>query len=307
MGKNTRKILFFVGVVVLGLVLPLLVRSSYWRHVLILAYFYGLLACSWSFLEGYGGQFSFGHIALATVGGYTSGLLGKYFGFSPPISMLVGVLGAGLIGFVIGVLCLRFRGAYLALFTIAFSEIVRVVITAESNITMGRMGLELSPLFAEANKIPYYYNMFLFLVFGFAIMYLVVHSRYGLYLRSIREDQDAAEAMGVDITKYKVLAFTLTSMICGVAGVFYGHYLGILTPSFTSISTMGLVIAMAIIGGVESLVAAALGGILLEFGLEFLREVGTWRLVLFGGLLVFVVRFARNGLIAPVYHKVIGE
>lgn len=307
MNARIRKSVFFSLLLVAGLTIPLLVKSGYWQHVLIMAFFYGLLAASWSLLEGYTGQFSFGHIALVTIAGYTSGLLGKYLGFPPPLSMIVGVVGAGLVGGAVGILCLRFKGAYLALFTIAFSEIVRVFISAEDKVTMGQRGLQVVPLFSTTSKIPYYYTMFSLLAFGFLAMYWLVNSRYGLFLRSIREDEEAASAMGVDVVRYKLIAFVVSSLICGVAGVFYAHFVQILSPSFTTISTMGLVIAMAVIGGVENLVAAALGGILIEFGLEGLRAFGTWRLVLFGGLLVFVVRFARNGLIAPLYNKVVGQ
>jgi branched-chain amino acid transport system permease protein len=127
----------------------------------------------------------------------------------------------------------------------------------------------------------------------------MLKSKWGLFFRAIREDDETASSMGVNIVRYKIIAFVVTSIFCGIAGVFYAHFTQMLTPNFGQISTMGLVI--------ENLIAAALGGIIVEFGLEGLREFGAWRMVLFGGLLMLVVRFARNGLLAPIYRKFIGE
>ena len=160
-------------------------------------------------------------------------------------------------------------------------------------------------LFSGASKIPYYYTMLGVLIISLFIMLKIVHSRYGLFFRAIRENEAAASSMGVNIVRYKVLAFVLSSFFAGLAGAIYGHYIEVLTPNITHISKMGIIIAMAIIGGVENILAAALGGILLLFGLEYLRDFGGWRLVLFGGLLVLTLRFARNGLFHPVFRRLL--
>ncbi|MBI5354060.1 MAG: branched-chain amino acid ABC transporter permease [Chloroflexi bacterium] len=281
--------------------------SLYWLHVLIIAYFYAILASSWSLLAGVAGQFSFGHMAFMAIGGYTSGLLGKYFGLPPLLGIPAGTLVAGLTGLAIGVLCLRFKASYLALFTIAFSEILRILIRGEYGITRGDQGLHLEMLFgATTSKLPYYFTMLALLVFSLLFMYWLVNSRVGLFLRAIREDEEAASARGVDVVRYKLMAFVITSMIAGLAGGFFAHYIGILTPNTFVLPQMGLVIAMAIIGGVESLVAAAIGGIIIQVSLEVLRDFDAWRLVIFGALLVITLRFARNGLIAPLLERLFG-
>ncbi|MDH4136658.1 MAG: branched-chain amino acid ABC transporter permease, partial [Anaerolineae bacterium] len=274
----------------------------------IIAYFYAILASSWSLLAGYAGQFSFGHMAFMAIGGYTSGLMGRFLGLPPLPGILLGTLAAGLAGWAIGALCLRFRAAYLALFTIAYSEILRMVIRGESQFTRGDHGLHVAPLFGEEiiSRVPYYYTMLAVLVLSLLFMYWLANSRVGLFLRAIREDEEAAAARGVDVVRYKVLAFVVTSMIAGLAGTFFAHYIGILTPNIFVLSQMGLVIAMAIIGGVESLIAAAIGGIIIQVSLEVLREFGAWRLVIFGALLVVTLRFARNGLLAPLFQHLLG-
>lgn len=304
---SLRKVTLFGGLLLVGLLVPLIIKNPYWLHVFVMAYFYGLLAATWSFLNGYAGQFSFGNIALVVIAGYTSGLLGTYTGLPLPLGMLVGVLAAGGVGLLIGLLCLRFKGAYLSLFTIAFAEAVRLVINTEHRFTRGPCGLRVEGLFGTSSQVPYYYLMFLILAISLFVMYRMLKSKWGLFFRAIREDDETASSMGVNIVRYKIIAFVVASIFCGIGGVFYAHFTQMLTPNFGQISTMGLVIGMAVIGGVENLIAAALGGIIVEFGLEGLREFGAWRMVMFGASLMLVVRFARNGLLAPVYRKLMGE
>ena len=294
---------------VIALVIPFIVQlgfpdASYWLHVIIVGYFYAILASSWALLAGYAGQFSFAHMAFMAIGAYTSGLLGRFFGLSPIPGIIVGVLVAGVFGLIIGALCLRFKPAYLALFTIAFSEILRAILRGEADITRGDSGLSLQPLFGETlSRVPYYYLWVVVLVASLLFMYWIANSRLGLFLRAIREDEEAAAARGVDVVRYKILAFVVTSMIAGLAGGLFGHYVTIVSPNILVLPQMGLVMAMAIIGGVESLIAAAIGAILIQVGLEVLREFGAWRLVIFGALLVLTLRFARNGLITPVLNR----
>jgi branched-chain amino acid transport system permease protein len=294
---------------IIALLIPLYlqIHSPYWLHVLIVAYFYAILASSWSLLAGYAGQFSFGHMAFMAIGGYTSGLLGRFLNLPPLPGILLGTLAAGLAGWAIGALCLRFKASYLALFTIAFSEILRKLLLGEFDITRGDEGLHMAPLFGETiSRVPYYYTMLAVLVACLLFMYWLASSRVGLFLRAIREDEEAAAARGVDVVHYKVLTFVVTSMIAGLAGTFFAHYTEVLTPKIMVLPQMGLVIAMAIIGGVESLIAAALGGMIIQIGLELLREFGAWRLVIFGALLVVTLRFARNGLLAPLFQRLSG-
>ncbi len=295
-----------IGFALLAL-LPLFIQS-YWLHVMIIAYFYAILASSWALLAGYGGQFSFGHMAFMAIGGYTAGLVGNHLNVPIPLGIAIGVLAAGVIGLAIGWLTLRFKAAYLALFTIAFSEILRTLIRAEPQITRGDRGLKLTALFPESvSRVPPYYVMLGVMVISLLLMYWLVQSRVGLFIRAIREDEEAAAARGVDVVRYKILTFVLTSMFAGLAGGIFAHYVTIITPNIMVIPQMGLVIAMAIIGGVESLMAAAIGGIIIQIGLELLREFGAWRLVIFGALLVLTLRFARNGLLVPVFRRVFGE
>lgn len=243
------------------------------------------------------------------------------FRMPPYVGIIFAIIMGGVFGFLVGVLVLRLRRTYLALFTIGFSEIVRIAINAEINLTDGPNGLELIPLFPSgvhlfgfnygpADKVPPYYVMLLLFLVSLGLMYWLANSRFGLFIRALREDEEAAAALGVHTVRYKVLVFVITSMIAAAAGGVFAHFIGVVTPNILLILQMSLVIAMAVIGGLESLIGAAIGAIIIEFALEFLRtsfmigpievDMTTWRLVFFGLLLMLTLRFWNNGLIYPL-------
>jgi branched-chain amino acid transport system permease protein len=287
-------------------------QFPYQMSIITGAFFYAILASSWSLLAGTAGQFSFAHMALMVIGAYTSGLLGRDLGTSPLVGILLGALMAGVVGLVIGLLCLRLRGAYLALFTIAFSEILRITLLTEFKYTEGSNGLKLAPLYAGITARADYYITLGLLLGTLLLMYWLINSRFGLFIRAMREDEDAAGAMGVNVVRYKVLVFVITSLIIGLAGGVFYHQVGIITPNTMELLQMSLVVAMAVIGGMESLLGAAIGAVVSRVALEMLREInilgfhfdlGAWRYAAFGLVLVFTLRFAQNGLLYPVVER----
>lgn len=296
------RVFLILAAISLGALVPLVVRD-YWLHVTIIAYYYAVLTASWTLLAGYAGQFSFAHMALAGVGAYTSALVVLNTSIPAYLAILIGSIAAACVGFLIGILVLRMRGPYLALFTIAYSELFRIALNAEYKITRGNFGLEVPPLFASRSKVLYYYVVFAVLAASLLAMWMLVRSRYGVFLRAIREDEDAASAMAVDVVRYKIMAFVVSSLFAGLAGGLFGHYVLILTPNIMEIPQMGLIIAMAVIGGIESLAGAVAGAIIVEFVSEYLREFAEWRLVLFGLVLILTLRFSQNGLIYPLYRQ----
>jgi branched-chain amino acid transport system permease protein len=295
-------------VLVAAIALPLVISyfnlPPYQIHVFIVGYYFAILASSWALLAGYAGQFSFAHMAFMAIGAYTAGILGQQLGTNVITGIIIGTVMAGFWGFLIGVLCLRLRRTYLALFTIAFSEILRLVLNAERQVTGGPDGMSFNPLVAgTTSNIPPYYIHLALLIGVLIFMYALANSRFGLFWRSIREDEEAAAAMGVHVVRYKVMVFVITAMIAGLAGAVHWHYVSIVTPNDLLIRQMSIVITMAVIGGIESLIAAALGAIVIQYGLEFMRPLGSWRLVVFGLLLMVTLRFFQNGLLYPLLQR----
>ncbi|MCP4118815.1 MAG: branched-chain amino acid ABC transporter permease [Desulfobacteraceae bacterium] len=299
--KNFKR-LTIMGLLFAAALLPF-ATGGYWLHIIIIAYYYALLASSWCLLAGYAGQFSFAHAALGAVGAYTSALLVLNTDMPPGFSILIGSFAAAGVGLFIGFLCLRLQGPYLALFTIAYSEIFRIALNAEYRYTGGNFGLNVPPLFARESRVLYYYTILTILVLSLFIMYKIVNSRLGLFFRAVREDEDAAATLGVNVVKYKILAFVITSFFAGLAGGFYAHYVRILTPNIIQLPQMGLIIAMVVIGGIESLAGAVAGALILQLAAEYLRDYEELRWVFFGLLLVITLRFSQNGLIYPVYKR----
>ena len=241
------------------------------------------------------------------------------------LGIILGIAMGGLFGLLIGLLVLPLRAAYLALFTLGFTEILRAVISSELAITRGQAGLELPMLFEnginlfgkhydKTDKIPPYFVMFFLLLICLGILYWLAQSKFGLFIRALREDQDAAAALGVNTTKYKIMLFVITSMMAAAAGAFFAHYIGIISPNNLMILQMSLVVSMAVIAGIENIFAAAIGAIIIEFTLEMLRssfdipllgievDMTIWRLVVFGALLMITLRLSRNGIIAPLIN-----
>jgi branched-chain amino acid transport system permease protein len=311
--RNYRQWAAASAVLILLLIAPLyLGHYPYQMSIITGAFFYAILASSWSLLAGTAGQFSFAHMALMAIGAYTSALLGRELGTTPLTGIILGTLLAGVVGLVIGLLCLRLRGAYLALFTIAFSEILRIILLTEFQFTEGSNGLELAPLYAGITTGAEYYITLGLLVGSLIFMYWLTSSRFGLFIRAMREDEDAAASMGVNVVRYKVMIFVITSMIVGLAGGVFYHQVGIITPNTMELLQMSLIVAMAVIGGMESVFGAALGAIVCRLALEMLRgisifgfhvELGAWRYAAFGLVLVFTLRFAQNGLLYPIVER----
>ncbi|MGN8117023.1 branched-chain amino acid ABC transporter permease [Labrys sp. 22185] len=284
------------AILLIAALLAPLGAGTYWIHVGAIAWYYALLAASWAMLAGFAGQFSFAHVAFAALGGYASALGTSLLGLPLALSMLLAIILAAIAGALIGALVLRLSGPYLALFTLALAEIFRMVLVAEEGITRGMLGLPVPTLFAGRSDLPYYYLGLGLVVAAMLAMNGLLATRVGLFLRAIREDEGAARASGIDTTRYKILVFVVTSMIAAVAGIYYGHFIGILTPNIAILPEMGLVIAMAVIGGIESLPGAVIGAVVVFVLSEFLRAYGEWRFVLMGLVLILVQRFAQNGL-----------
>jgi len=301
-------------------------QSNYAKTVYVSGFFYAILASSWALLAGIAGQFSFGHMAFMGIGAYAAGLLARdgiiitflninISGESIPTVLILfwGTLFAGVVGLLVGWLLLRLRSSYLALFTIAFSEIFRIVMLTEYEYTGGSNGLSLHPLVVmedvNTGRIIEYYIMFGLLVASLVFMYWVSSSRVGMFLRAMREDEDAASALGVNVVLYKVLIFVITSMIVGLAGAVFYSNVGSerIIPEQMEILQMSLVIAYAVIGGMESLLGAAAGAFISRYLLESLREiplpvtigyegevVGLMLRLLIVSILIFVVNWFAN-------------
>ncbi len=294
--------LFLFLLLAVGAGFPLIFQD-YWLYVAIIALYYALLSSSWSMLAGQVGIISFSHAAFAAVGAYTSALLSIKLGCPIALGIPTGALVAAVVGLGIGALTLRMSGPYLALTTLAFSEIFRIFLTAEYELTRGSYGLKV-PLMADGDKVLSYYIGLSLLALTILCLSLLLKTRMGLFLLAMREDEEGAATRGVDTVRYRLYAFVITSAFAGLAGGFYAHVVGLVSPRMTMIGEMGLILAMGVFGGLESLIGAALGAVALQFLTEYLREFEQWRLAIFGGLVLVTLRFSPEGILPKSYELV---
>jgi branched-chain amino acid transport system permease protein len=287
---------FVVSLVILALVavLPALVTNEYWRGVIIVSMYFAMLAAAWNLLAGYTGQFSLAPATFAMIGAYTTGLLAYYLGAPPLLGIPAAVIVAGMIGLALGRVVLRLRGPYLALTTLSFAEIMRLVISNSIEFTRGDLGLAVPGLLND--RLAWYYLMLAVLLAVQVGLFLLLRSRAGLYLQAIRDDEIAAASRGVKIVLWKTYAFALSAAICGLAGALYGHFAELVSPEIGLIGQTGIIISMAVIGGLGTLVGPIGAAFLVYITSEFLRDVGGYHLVVFALLVIIFGRFFREGL-----------
>ncbi len=282
-------------------------QGPYYYQILILAGINIVLAVSLNLTNGVTGQFSIGHAGFFAVGAYTSASLTYYGGpflrgvlaFLPPpladaallvLALLAAALATAGAGLLVGIPSLRLRGDYLAIVTLGFGEIIRVLIL-NIDAVGGARG------FVGIPRLSNFFWVYLLVIAVAAVSRNLVRSSYGRAFLAIRENEIAAQAMGVDVTRTKVLAFVLASLFAGMAGCLFGHYTMYLhTNSFTFIKSFEIIIMIAI-GGLGSIWGAALGAVLLTVLPEAFRGFEGFRMILYSLALILIMIFRPQGLL----------
>jgi branched-chain amino acid transport system permease protein len=274
--------------------LPAILIDDYWRGVIIVSMYFAMLAVAWNLLAGFTGQFSLAPATFGMIGAYATGLVAYHFDGTALSGIPTAVIVSAAVGFVLARVVMRLRGPYLALTTLAFAEITRLVIGNSIDITRGDLGLNVPSLFE--NRLVYYYVMLAVLTATQLGTYVLLRGTAGLYLRAIRDDEIAAAGRGVRTVLWKTFAFTLSTAIGGLAGALYGHFALLVSPELGLISQTGLIISMVVIGGLGSLVGPIVGAFLIYPTSELLRDFGGYQLIVFALLLIVFARFFRSGL-----------
>ncbi|MFL5456155.1 MAG: branched-chain amino acid ABC transporter permease [Myxococcales bacterium] len=291
-----RRVATLMPFALLGLValLPLVVRDPYWLGVLILSMYFALISSGWNLLAGYTGQFSLAPATFAMLGAYTTGLACQYAGAPPWLGIVAAVAASSAIGALLALVVMRLSGPYLALTTLSFAEIARLVIANSYNFTRGDLGLGVPGILQS--RVGWYY-LFLGAVVVVVIgLMVLLRSPLGLYLRAIRDDEVAAASRGVDVVVWKTVSFTLSSAVAGLAGALYAHFAELISPEIGLLAQTGLVICMVVIGGMGTILGPIAGAFLVYVLSEVLREVGGVQLIVFAVVVIVFARFFREGL-----------
>ncbi|MDH4207234.1 MAG: branched-chain amino acid ABC transporter permease, partial [Desulfobacteraceae bacterium] len=220
--------IFLIILGILFLIFPLVIRSSYYQHLVIIIFMWVVIGSSWNLLAGYTGQVSFGHAIFFGVGAYTAGIFATKLGISAWWGMAFGGFFSMLIGLFVGWVCFRLRGPYFALATLAGGEIIRLIATNWESLTDGMVGILIIQTFTS--KLPYYYIAFVLALACIYTIRLIMKSKWGYYFVSIRENEDAAASMGINTTLYKNVSLLVSSFFTGMAGAFYMNYMAFIDP-----------------------------------------------------------------------------
>jgi branched-chain amino acid transport system permease protein len=314
--------LFYVMLILFLLLIPFFVRNPYILHVLIMLFFYAYLGGAWNILGGYTGQSSFCSAAFFGVGAYTSTLLYIHWGLSPWIGMWLGGVVAVVIGTFIGFLSFRYgiRGIYFVLITLCFGEIVYLIVL-NWNIFGGASGI-LIPLrgnsfshFQFTSKVPYYYIILSLMLLTAFFTYKLERSRFGDFFIAIREDEDAAEVLGINTTHYKLISMAISCFFMALGGTFYAQYMLYIQQDITLSGTLSIEITFcAIAGGLGTIWGPLIGSSVLTIFSEISRvTLGRYRgmhLMVYGVFVVLIMLYMPQGLLPGLkgaYKKLRGE
>ena len=289
-----------VGLLLLGLYPT--IATGYGIQFMLQLFMWVALAQSWNLISGLTGYVSFGHVAFFGIGAYAGAILVATHGWHWGPASLAGGVAAAVLALIIGYPCLRLKGPYFAIAMLGLNEVMRVLVSYFEGLTGGGSGLSLPTLHAS---VQIYYGMGLAAVAVTAAAYFIITSRFGLRLMTIREDEIAAEAMGINTARYKLYAFLLSAFMPGVVGGLYARDQGYIEPiSVFPLLTTVTMIVMALFGGKGTIWGPVLGAVTL-----FVFQEMVWarflylHQILFGAIIVFVVLLMPKGLLGVLQER----
>ena len=284
------------------LFVPLLVKSDYFLHLIILFLMWSAFGMSWNLLGGYAGQVSFGHGAFFGVGAYTAVLLYEKLSVSLWLGFLAGGVAAMLIAIPIGAICFRLRGPYFSLSILAFAEVLRLVALQWKSLTQGAVGILL--LFPVLDsKVAYYYLILALVVLIVLALSFILNTRAGFYFVAIREDEEAAEALGILTTRYKLYALMTSAFFTGMLGCFFANYTIFIDPYivFSIVDVSIAVVLVVVMGGIGTVYGPFVGAIIVVVVTEAFRNIfAQAHMLVYGALIIIVILFLPEGILGGV-------
>ncbi len=298
--KTASWLKLIIGAIIL-LIIPKFVPNSYIMTIVINIMIYVILAMGLNLLTGFTGILSLGHAAFFGVGAYTAAILNTRFHFQFPITVLAAILVTLAMSMLLAVPALKVKGSYLVLMTIGFGEVVRLILQNWRSLTGGPNGIVgiSSPnfyLFKLTNAYQYYYLILFFIVILQLYIRVLMKSRVGRCLLAIRDDDRAAEMVGIDIAQYKIKAFGISAIYCAIAGTLYAHTIQFVDPNSFRGDESQLILCCVIIGGIGTYAGPIVGAILLQTIPELFRGLMSYRLVIYGVILMITIIFFPGGI-----------
>ena len=282
--------------------LPLYLRSDYILRIFIQIGIYILLTSSLNIVNGYTGLFSLGHAAFFGLGAYGSAIMCKKLGVSFWFGLPVGVILAGCVAYLIAKPTLRLKGVFLTLVTMGFNMIIWLIFLNWNSVTggsLGIMGIPMPEFFGIKflRPVSYYYLIIIFDIVIIALLDRLVRSRFGLILKAIREDERAAACNGINVVRYKTVAFVIAALLAGLAGGFYAHYYRYISPDAFYFTESFIIVTMLAFGGPGNILGPVVGAVILVGVTEAFRAFADYRMIFYGTLLILMMIFRSKGLL----------
>lgn len=289
-----------------AIVFPAFAPNSYYLSVMSLAYIFAIAAVGLNLIVGYTGQLNLAHAGFMAIGAYTVGILTVDYGVPFWITFILAGLLAALVGFVVGIVSLRLKGHYFAIFTLCVGLIMFLVIEKWESLTHGVVGVmdipaatSIGPI-SFASNIGQYYLVLFFLVLGVWLMHRIVSSLLGRTFIAIRNSEDLAEALGINLMRNKILAFMISTFYAGIAGALYAGYVRFLGPDLARETNTFDMIAFTLVGGIGTLLGPVVGAVVVSWVTQSLQALQDYRMVVFGPLLILLIMFVPNGIIGSM-------
>jgi branched-chain amino acid transport system permease protein len=279
--------------------------------VMALGGLFAIVAIGLNLLVGYAGKISFGHNAFMAMGAYASGILTVNYDWSPLAAMIVGAIGTGLIAFVIGAPILRVRGHYLAMITLAFSQIIIIVSTRWTDVTGGLTGITGVPDFsvfgfAFDTRLKMYYLIWSVAVVLLLLSFRIVDSRFGRALRALGAHEAAAGSLGVNVVWCRIQIFVLSAVFAALSGSLYAHFLNYVNGTFFDLGVMIQLMAILVVGGIGTLWGPLVGAVLLVCVSQNLGSYAEYSQLIFGLLYGGALLFLPRGVVGELAAKLQG-
>jgi branched-chain amino acid transport system permease protein len=290
----------------IAVLLPQVVQNEYYRQVLTLGYIWALAAYGLNIILGWAGQLSLAHAGFFGIGAYTAGLLATSAGISFWVGLLAAAALSALAAYAVGSVCLRSKGHYFAIFTLAVGIIIHLVIQKWESVTYGHVGVigipgpgPVGPLNFESS-VARNYLVLAALVLAVGCSVRLLHSRVGRMLMAVRESEALAASVGIDVMRVKRTAFTLSGVFAGVAGALYSGFVGYLGPDVAAVEVTFNILLFVMVGGLGS-ISGPLTGTFIVYGLsQVLQVLQNYQMIVFGTALVLLVIFLPGGLAGAV-------
>jgi branched-chain amino acid transport system permease protein len=289
------------AVLILGTLLVPYVGDNYVLEILANSFFYIVLCLGLNIVVGFAGLLDLGYAAFFAVGAYTTGILTSHYGWNFWLTIPAAVLFSVVAGVIIGGPTLRLRSDYLAIVTLGFGEITRIAARNLKDISggpSGLIGISRPSIFGlELNQIQhYYYAFFILVLLAIFVSYRLQHSRLGRAWQYVREDEDAAEAMGIDRVSVKLYAYVIGAVFGGVAGCFFAAKMTAISPDSFQFMQSATILMAVVLGGMGKIPGMVVGALALVLFPEVFREIGAMRMLVFGVLLIVMMIFRPQGI-----------